>query len=107
VVLVSNCGFWEKDNFDPLLVHLQAICRNSDREFAGALLRPHGPALRAMLAGGLPVKDVLESAREAGRQLVVEGEMDAGSLAGVSRELLPGETYIEGLNRRFERALAR
>ena len=28
VVLVSNCGFWELDNFDPLLVHMQAICKN-------------------------------------------------------------------------------
>jgi len=43
MVLVSNCGFWEMDNFDPLLVHLKALCRNAEAEFVGALLRLHGP----------------------------------------------------------------
>ena len=76
LVLVSNCGFWEMDNFDPLLVHMKAICKNVGREFAGALLRPHGPALKALLDQGTKVKDVLEAAREAGRQLIKEGRMD-------------------------------
>ena len=26
LVLVSNCGNWEMDNFDPLLLHIKAIC---------------------------------------------------------------------------------
>ena len=42
IVLVCNCGYWEMDNFNPLLAHVKAICRNTDREFAGALLRPYG-----------------------------------------------------------------
>jgi multimeric flavodoxin WrbA len=107
IALVSNCGFWEMDNFDPLLVHLEAICRNSDRDFAGALLRPHGPALRVMLKRGFPVKDVLEAAKEAGRQLVQDGEMAAQTLGTVSRELMPMGVYVENLNRRFQQALAR
>ena len=48
-VLVSNCGLWEKDNFDPLLVHMKAFCKNASVEFAGALLRPHGEAMPGML----------------------------------------------------------
>ena len=107
IALVSNCGFWEMDNFDPLLVHLKAICKNSDREFAGALLRPHGPALRVMLKRGFPVSDVLEAAREAGRQLVLNGEMDARTLETVSRDLMPRGVYVENLNRRFQQALER
>ena len=66
VVLVSNCGFWEMDNFDALLVHVKAFCKNAAMEFAGALLRPHGPALRPMMEMGAPVNDVLEAAKEAG-----------------------------------------
>ena len=27
-MLVSNCGFWEMDNFDPLLVHMKAVSKN-------------------------------------------------------------------------------
>jgi hypothetical protein len=105
LVLVSNCGFWEMDNFDPLLVHMEAVCRNMGGEFAGALLRPHGPALKGMLDRGMPVGDVLASAKEAGRQLVQDGRMSPETLKVVSRELLPLEMYVQILNRNFQEAL--
>jgi multimeric flavodoxin WrbA len=100
MVLVSNCGFWEMDNFDPLLAHIKAICRNMNREFAGALLRPHGPALKVMASGGALVNDIFEAAREAGRQLVQEGEMSSQILATVSRPLMPLEAYLQRANQR-------
>jgi multimeric flavodoxin WrbA len=105
VVLVSNCGFWEIDNFDPLIVHMKAMCKNMNRDFAGALLRPQGPAFRAMLEIGVPVNDVLEAAREAGRQLVRGGKMSAETLSTVSRPLLSLEMYLEQVNRSFRKAL--
>jgi multimeric flavodoxin WrbA len=98
IVLVSNCGFWEMDNFDPLVTHVGAAARNMDREYAGALLRPHGPALAPMLRMGLPVDDVLEAAAEAGRQIVSEGRMRAETLAAVSRPLLALEEYVRLVN---------
>ncbi len=104
-VLVSNCGFWEIDNFDPLLVHIKAACKNLGSEFAGALLRPHGPALRAMLDMGLPVNDVLDAAKEAGRQLVQDGRISPETLKGVSRELLPLEMYLQIINQNFQATL--
>lgn len=105
VVLVSNCGFWEMDNFDPLLVHMKAMCRNAGREFGGALLRPHGPALRRMMEMGAPVSDVFEAAKESGRQLVRDGEMSIETLKIVSRELLPLDMYVQNANQRFQQAL--
>lgn len=105
VALVSTCGFWETDNFDPLLAHLKAMCRNFNREFAGALLRPHGPALQAMAKQGAPVKDVFEAAEAAGRQLVREGTMSSETLAAVSRTLLPLEAYVQAVNQNFRQAL--
>jgi multimeric flavodoxin WrbA len=107
VVLVSNCGFWELDNFDPLLVHMKAVCKNVDREFAGALLRPHGPALGTVEAQGLPVGDVFEASEAAGRQLVEEGRMSPDTLRTVSRELLPRDLYNDHLNNNFATALAK
>ncbi len=98
LVLVSNCGFWELDNFDPLVVHLQAVSKNLGREFAGALLRPHGPALKAMMNQGMPVHDVLDAAKEAGRQLVADGRMKPDTLKIVSRELLPLQMYVNIAN---------
>jgi len=105
LVLVSNCGFWEMDNFDPMLVHMKAVSKNMAREFAGALLRPHGPALMGMMEMGAPVDDILGAAKEAGRQLVEDGRMSPETLKGVSRELLPLEMYIEIVNKRFQEEL--
>jgi multimeric flavodoxin WrbA len=104
VVLVSNCGFWEADNFDPLVAHVKAVCRNLDAEFAGALLRPHGPALKAMLDRGMAVDDVLAAAKEAGRQLEQNGEMSAETLRTVSRALLPLPMYVDIVNQNFRKA---
>lgn len=98
LVLVSNCGFWEMDNFNPLLVHVEAVCRNLRSEFAGALLRPHGPALKVMMEMGLPVDDVLAAAKAAGRQLVEEGRMSPEALKTVNRDLLPLEMYVRMVN---------
>lgn len=107
VVLVSNCGFWEMDNFDPLIVHMKAACKNMKREFAGALLRPHGPAMATMLEMGMPLDDVFDAAREAGRQIVRDGKMKPDTLAAVSRELMPLDVYLAGANQYFRQELER
>ncbi|MFX1250113.1 MAG: flavodoxin family protein [Promethearchaeota archaeon] len=104
LVLISNCGFWEKDNFDPLLVHMRAFAKNASIDFAGALLRPHGEALTTMKRMGV-IEDIFEAAKEAGRQLVKNGEMSTETLHIVSRELLPLEQYIQAINQNFQQAL--
>jgi multimeric flavodoxin WrbA len=105
LVLISNCGFWEKDNFEPMLVHMEALCKNAGREFVGALLRPHGPALRAMVEMGAPVDDIFEAAKEAGRQLVEDGRMSLQTLNVVSRDLMPLEMYVQTVNQRVQATL--
>ena len=105
VVLVSNCGLWEMDNFDPLLAHMKAMCKNFDREFAGALLRPHGTSIRRLIQGSFPINDIFNAAKDAGRQLVADGRMSPETLKTVSRELLPLETQMQGSNQFFQKML--
>ena len=105
LVLVSNCGFWELDNFDPLVVHMKALCRNMSRAFAGALLRPHGSALSYMIRSGLPVGDISKAARKARRQLVRNGQISEEIQQTVSRELLPLDMNVERVNTGFKAAL--
>jgi len=107
IVLVSNCGFWEMDNFDPMIAHIKALSKNFHCEFAGALLRPHGPALKNMIEMGAPVKDVVDAARESGRQLARDGEMRGETLNTVSRELLPKDMYMQIINQHFQEELNR
>jgi multimeric flavodoxin WrbA len=105
VVLVSSCGFWEMDNFDPLVVHMKAICKNADREFSGALLRPHGSGMKRMCEGGAPIDDIFAAAKEAGRQLVTDGRMSDGTLRAVSRSLMTVDQLVQGANLFFQQAL--
>lgn len=105
LALVSVSGFTELDNFDPLLEHVQAFCRNVSREFAGALLRPCAASLPEFARHGLPVSDVLAAAREAGRWLAKEGRIPAELSARVSRELVPRSVYVAAVNSHFRRRL--
>jgi multimeric flavodoxin WrbA len=107
VVLVSTCGFWEMDNFNPLVMHVQAICKNACWEYTGALLRPHSSALWYMLKKGMPVQDVIEAAKKAGRDLARDGRMKEETLKIVSRGLVPQGAFVERMNRDFKRALDR
>ena len=107
VVLISNCGFWEMDNFDPLVAHVQAICRNSSWEFAGALLRPHGEALGYMIRNGLPAQDILDAAKNAGKEFAKTGKMSEEKMNTISRQLVPLNTYVEIVNQGFKQALDR
>lgn len=106
LVLVSNCGFWELDNFDALVAHIQAIGRNLNMEFAGALLRPHGPVLKGMMDQGMDVSDIFEAAKEAGRQLVRDGKMSPDTLRAISRNLLSKEQYLMIVNQFINNALS-
>ena len=107
LVLISNCGFWELDNFDPLIVQVKAICKNASWEYVGALLRPHGPALGYMLRKGYPVQDVVDAAKTAGKELAKNGQISEETVKIVSRELVPLNDYIQILNQGFEKARER
>ncbi len=105
VVLVSSCGFWEMDNFEPLLEQMRTLCRVIGLDFAGALLRPHAPGFTTMLEMGGPVKDVLDAARAAGRELGKTGTISLESMATVSRAVLPRDDYLHHANQKFRQEL--
>ena len=105
IVLVSSCGLWEMENFDPILAHMEAYSRNMQKEFAGALLRPHAPALSLMMHDGEALDDIVQAAKRAGRQLVSEGRMSAETLTTVSRELMPAQEFVSRLNQLIELGL--
>lgn len=105
VALVSSCGFWELGNFEPLLVHVRAVCNNLGVPFAGALLRPHAAAMQMMIGGGTALDDVFNAARDAGRQFAREGAISAEEQQAVSRSLLPRDRYIETVNAHFRKRL--
>jgi len=98
VVLISTCGFPEIESFDPLIAHIKEKCANSDSEFTGALLRPAGPAMASMLRNGAPVGDILDAARDAGRQLARDGSISEDTLGIISRPIISKEAMMQIVN---------
>ena len=98
LVLVSSCGLWEVDNFTPLVAHIEACSHNMLKDFSGALLRPHSPAMALLGADGVTFDDVFRAAREAGKQLITDGKMSVENLETVSRDLMPAEEFVDRLN---------
>jgi multimeric flavodoxin WrbA len=105
VVLVSVSGFTELDNFDPLVAHIKAFSKNLNGNYAGAVLRPLGAQLQMFRQMGLPVDDVFDAIRQAGREFVQKGKISAKTQKTISRELVPREEYVKRLNAGFQREI--
>ncbi len=69
VVVVSGCGFWEIDDFYPVLTHLKAICYNTFPELAGSITGPVRATVRGALPEGVLDDEIIAIARVAGRGL--------------------------------------
>lgn len=61
--------------------------------------------MSVMIEMGTSPDDIFEAAKEAGRQLVKDGEMSAETLSTVSREMMPRDLYLQNINQCFQQAL--
>lgn len=99
LVLISSCGDWALERFVTLVCYMQDLCKNTRKgkscEFAGALLRPHATALKFMMDAGMPVKDIFDSAKQAGFQLAKNGRMEPQALANIGRPLCTRQEFEE------------
>lgn len=102
VILVSACGFPELDTFDPLIEHMKAMCKNMDREYIGAVVRPNAWALSMLERKGIEIDDVLRAIKEAGSQIVEEGEISSKTLSTITREIVSRDEIINHLNPYYE-----
>ncbi len=105
VVLVSVSGFTELDNFDPLLAHIKGFCKNLSGEFVGAILRPLGAQLEGFKRMGLPVDDIFDTIKQAGKELIQKGRINSKMQENISREIVPRVEYIKRLNAGFQQQI--
>lgn len=103
IVLVASCVAWEVDTFEPLLSQIRAFGQSLGRQFVGALLRPHAPAMSRLIDGGMPVEDIFEAAYAAGQAIIAEGALPKQELLAVSRQLLPLDLYLRFVNEQLPR----
>ena len=105
LVLLSCCGFWELENFEGLVQHVQSIAKNLHTPYVGAVLRPASSVLAMDLMLPEPVSQVKSAVRQAGAELVEQGGFDASTLAAIAKPLFSRETFIDSANLYWDRQL--
>lgn len=106
-LLVSNCGFYEKDNFDALVFHCQRMCLNFHAEYVGHILRPHGPIMQYADMLGAQIAKIIEAVRGAGEEVARSGKLSEDTMTAASAPIIPRSAYIEGVNVYWKQELAK
>ena len=94
VILVSSCAYWEIDNFNLLLEYMKEFCFHAEREFIGALLRPHSPMMKILNSTEEKLLEITTAAYNAGIQLISENKIKQTILNTISQPLVPMENYV-------------
>jgi multimeric flavodoxin WrbA len=106
IALVSTCGFGEMDNFDPLIAHVKAICRNFNASFSGSVLRPAAPVIPfAPLRHPLKMRSIVKAIRTAGLEFIRDEKISDDAQAKACAEIIPMETYVKQANHYFEKII--
>ena len=98
LLLVSASGFTEMDNFDPLVMHVKAACKNLDWEYAGALLRPYGWYFPTLERKGVQTQGVYQALRHAAKELALNGCVSEETAANVAMELASRDEVLRFYN---------
>jgi multimeric flavodoxin WrbA len=106
IVLVSTCGAWELSMFDPLLAQMKTLYSfpEANSEFVGALLRPMADGMKEMIKAGETrlVDEIIQAAKEAGRNLVKDGKISDEIQKRVSKALMPQDAYYKAAQEMME-----
>ena len=108
LLLISTCGFGERDNFDPMIHHMQAMARNfATGEYMGALVRPMGQTME-MLEPEKPddVSAIREAFYRAGEEAVSKGTISAELQDAVAAPLISFEEFVRRSNALFKELIA-
>jgi hypothetical protein len=73
---------------------MKEFCFHADREFLGALLRPHSPMMRFLQETEGKLEEITTAAYNAGIQLIQETSIQQEILDTVSQPLVPMENYV-------------
>ncbi|MFH1092321.1 MAG: flavodoxin family protein, partial [Pseudomonadota bacterium] len=106
LVLVSVCGFYERDNFDGLIDHVRRMSLNMQTRFVGAVVRPTSYVLSMDELLPEVVKKIKEAARKAGRELVEIGSFRPETLEVISKEdYFPKDVSMEMANKFMDQCI--
>lgn len=89
--LVAVGGWWEKENLALVDRIIAEFSADAGLLYAGAVLRPHADALGNERVTEDKKKEILESVKQCGKDLVATGKMNPELLEKISLPLIPWE----------------
>jgi hypothetical protein len=95
LVLLSVAGFTELDNFGPLITHVKAMCKNMNREYAGAILRSVAWIMEGAAQQGVQIDPIYEATKQAGKELISSGTMKKETLDIIAKEFVPRDMVVK------------
>ena len=108
MLLISTCGFGERDNFDPIVHHMKAIATNfATGEYMGALVRPMGGTLE-MLKDEKPVevKAIYDAFYQAGIEAATNGTVSEALEDAAAKPLISVGEFAKRANAMFTEMLS-
>lgn len=98
IVLVSTCGFWNMENFKTIIEEIHSFCEKTDLECVGHLLRPSAGFFKEESKNGSNVDDIIEAAKDAGKELVEDGRVSRKTELIISRNIHTLEESVGVIN---------
>jgi multimeric flavodoxin WrbA len=98
IVLLSVCGYYEVDNFDPLIDHVEAITRNLHSRLVGSILRPN-----LAVGDNNAYVPIFSAVKEAGIQIIEKGSISEELQQKISNPVVSGEEFIENMDGWYKR----
>jgi multimeric flavodoxin WrbA len=96
LALAAVCGFYETENFAPLLTHFESVARNTHMPLVTALLRPHAMLMVEDVPVG-PVARVEQALHAAGIELVTRGTVSRKLTKAVAQPLTSRGRFLAGV----------
>ena len=93
-VLASVCGFYELENFEPLVSHFEAIANNAHSLLIASILRPASSMMR-MTQSPL-VEDVMAALMHAGVEIIEQGKVSKKTNKEISKPLCSKGQFYAG-----------
>ena len=100
-VLISTCGFSERDNFEHMRQHFAALCRNLGWQNSGEILVSAGAL--GFISGFYDEK--YEAVKKAGKEFAKSGRVSSETMQIISEENMKAEDYLKIVNEFFEKLM--
>lgn len=98
ILLISTCGLWGTENFNSIVDQTRSVADMLGRDYLPPILRPHSGVMTTLTNLGKPVNDIYLAAEEAGAELIKSGEISDETMARISREIVPKDSFIQELS---------